>query len=158
FKVDMRLVNDKIKQCHSIENDVSIMEATEEYAGDAKFVSDRCKLSIENKTITDRFLLDSVKTTSIDSLQICGLEERGLYASTELKHYKVDNAIKNIKKYIDLVVDLLCFRDECIFTSNKYEKHLIREKKDEDQVTMALAATEDAVIRRLGSTISGSWL
>lgn len=67
FKVDMRIINDKIKQRHNIENEVSIMEAAEEYAGDAKLVFYRCKLSIESKTIIDRFSLDSVKTTSIDS-------------------------------------------------------------------------------------------
>ncbi|RCH83844.1 hypothetical protein CU097_004818 [Rhizopus azygosporus] len=51
FKVDMRIINDKIKQRHNIENEVSIMEAAEEYAGDAKLV----------------FYRYSVKTTSIDS-------------------------------------------------------------------------------------------
>ncbi|GAA5816146.1 hypothetical protein MFLAVUS_009672 [Mucor flavus] len=99
LKVDMRILNDKTKQRYNFESDISVMEASEEYPGDAKFISDRCKLSIENKTIIDRFLVDGIKITSVDSLQISGLEvffinacleEPGLYVTTELNRYKVD--------------------------------------------------------------------
>lgn len=62
------------------------------------------------------------------------LEERELYVTTEFKRYKVDNTIQNIKKYMDLTVDLLYFRDECIFTSNMYDKHLIREKSKKKKI------------------------
>ncbi|GAA5816239.1 hypothetical protein MFLAVUS_009765 [Mucor flavus] len=137
LKVDMRILNDKTKQRYNVESDISVMKASDEYPGDAKFISDRCKLSIENKTTIDRFLLDSVKIKSVESLQISGLEvffintcleEPGLYVTTELNHYKVDKAVKNFGKYMNLAIDFLCFRDECVSISNNYDEHLITAK------------------------------
>lgn len=74
FKVDLRILHDKIKQRCNTENDVTIVEAAEEDLGNAKFVSDRSKLSVESKTIIDRYLMDGVNITSVDSLQISGLQ------------------------------------------------------------------------------------
>ncbi|KAI8885708.1 hypothetical protein K501DRAFT_270474 [Backusella circina FSU 941] len=48
FKIDLRSINDKIKQRYNIKHDMAVKE---EDAGDSKFVSDRCKISIENKGI-----------------------------------------------------------------------------------------------------------
>ncbi|KAI8334460.1 hypothetical protein BD560DRAFT_316863, partial [Blakeslea trispora] len=50
--------------------------AAAEDTGDAKFISDRFKLSIENKVIIDNYLLDGVLLSSVNSLQVSGL---GIY-------------------------------------------------------------------------------
>lgn len=133
FKVDMRILHDKIKQRYNTENDIAIMEASEEGHGNAKFVNDRVKLSIESKTIIDRYLMDGVDITSVDSLQISGLqvfflntsfEEHGLYVTTQFHHQSITKTLKDLAKYMDLAVELLRFRDNCIITSNAYENHL----------------------------------
>ncbi|KAG0822499.1 hypothetical protein G6F18_011751 [Rhizopus arrhizus] len=133
FKVDMRILHDKIKQRYNTENDIAIMEASEEGHGNAKFVNDRVKLSIESKTIIDRYLMDGVDITSVDSLQISGLqvfflntsfEEHGLYVTTQFHHQSITKTLKDLAKYMDLAVELLHFRDNCIITSNAYENHL----------------------------------
>jgi hypothetical protein len=41
FMVDLRVINDELKQRHNIEHDVSVLEAVGEDAGDAKFILDR---------------------------------------------------------------------------------------------------------------------
>ncbi|KAI8051705.1 hypothetical protein BDF21DRAFT_441288 [Thamnidium elegans] len=138
LKVDRRILNDKINQRYNIENDISVM--------DVKFVSDRCKLSIENKTIIDKFLLDGVKITSIDSLQIPGLDFFFFLLTLVLqnsKKYKIDNTMKNIEKYMDLATNLLCFRDECVFTSNN--KRPIDDLRD-DELTVKQESIRDTWI------------
>ncbi|KAG1046726.1 hypothetical protein G6F43_010801 [Rhizopus delemar] len=140
FKVDLRILHDKIKQRYNTENDVAIMEAAVEGSGNAKFVSDRFKLSIENKMIIDRYLMDGVDITSVDSLQISGLQvfflntslkEQGLYVTTQFHYQSITKSLKDLAKYMDLAVGFLHFRDNCIITSNTYENHLtcLQDKK-----------------------------
>ncbi|KAG1171889.1 hypothetical protein G6F36_011683 [Rhizopus arrhizus] len=79
-----------MKQRYNAERDVAVLEAAEEDAGNAKFVFDRFKISIENKAIIDNYLLDGALLNSVNSLQVSGLgiyflntilEEPGLYPS-----------------------------------------------------------------------------
>lgn len=137
FKVDLRILHDKIQQRYNTENGIAVMEAAEEDPGNAKFVADRCKLSIENKMIIDRYLMDGVCINSVDSLQICGLQvfmvntslkKHGLYITTKFNDHGITKSLKNIAQYMDLAVELLCFRDNCIITSNKYDNHLIHQQ------------------------------
>lgn len=134
FKVDLRILHYKIQQRYNTENDIAVMEAAEEEPGNAKFVADRCKLSIENKIIIDIYLIDDVCISSVNSLQICGLqafmvntylEEHGLYITTKFNDHSITKLLKNFVQYMDLAVKLLCFRDNCIITSNKYGNYSI---------------------------------
>ncbi|RCH91528.1 hypothetical protein CU097_010378 [Rhizopus azygosporus] len=70
FKVDLRVLNDKLKQRYNTEYDRTIMEAAENGPGNTKFISNRCKLSIKNKVVIDKYLMDGVNIISIDPLQI----------------------------------------------------------------------------------------
>ncbi|CAO3615240.1 unnamed protein product [Mucor hiemalis] len=126
LKVDMSALNDRINQRYNIENDVSVMEAAEEAHGEAKFVSDRCKLSIKNNSI-EKLLLNGVKIPSIESLQISGLEslfgntcleKRGPYVTTEIIRQGIDSTMNILKKYTNLSINLL----QC----NKLDGHLIK--------------------------------
>ncbi|EIE80406.1 hypothetical protein RO3G_05111 [Rhizopus delemar RA 99-880] len=65
-----------MKQRYNAERDVAVLEAAEEDAGNAKFVFDRFKISIENKAIIDNYLLDGALLNSVNSLQVSGL---GIY-------------------------------------------------------------------------------
>ncbi|KAG1445857.1 hypothetical protein G6F55_011784 [Rhizopus delemar] len=73
LKVDLRVANDKMKQRYNAEHDVAVLEAAEENAGNAKFIFDRFKISIENKVIIDNYLLDGALLSSVNSLQVSGL-------------------------------------------------------------------------------------
>lgn len=124
------------------------------------------KLSIENKTIVDRYLLDGVMIKSMDSLQISGLEafivntsleEPGLYVTTELGNYKVDNTIKNLKKYMNLAIDLLCFREECVSVSNRYDEHLITEKSKKKSNKRPANSIIDDELSMKQESIRGTW-
>ncbi|KAI8077081.1 hypothetical protein BDF21DRAFT_439179 [Thamnidium elegans] len=98
FKVDPRIVNDKIYKRYNTGNDIAVAEVVEHDSGDAKFIGDRVKVSIENKT-------------------------SGLYVSTEFCHYSITNSLSNFSTYVDLAIQLLCFRDACISNSNLYDNH-----------------------------------
>ncbi|KAI9258711.1 hypothetical protein EDC94DRAFT_641369 [Helicostylum pulchrum] len=166
LKVDLRIINDNMVQRYNTENDVSVMEAAEECPSDAKFISDRFKLSIENKTIIDRFLLNGVKIYSVDSLQISGLEiffvntylaENGLYVTNEFKRFKVDNNIKNIENFINLASSLLCFRDECVSISNRYNEHLIKVKNENKSSKRPVNEVDDDELTLKQESIRGTW-
>lgn len=73
LKVDLRVINDKIKQRYNVEHDVAVMEAAEEDAGDSKFIFDRCKLPIESKGIFNKYLLDGAPVNYMSLVQVSGL-------------------------------------------------------------------------------------
>ncbi|KAI8891250.1 hypothetical protein K501DRAFT_265116 [Backusella circina FSU 941] len=102
----------------------SSKETAEEDSGEAKFILDRCKLSIKNKSIIDKHLLDGVSTTSVDSLRVSGLqlhfintslEQPGLYVTAEMYNRAISKSLTSSESYIDLALHLLCFRDSCIY-------------------------------------------
>lgn len=74
FKVHLLIINSIIIQRYNTENDIAVAGVAEEDSGDAWFVSIRYKISIENKVIIDRYLLDGIKIISVDALQISGLQ------------------------------------------------------------------------------------
>lgn len=167
LKVDMRVLNDKIIQRHNVENDISVMEAAEEAPGEAKFVLDRCKLSIENKTIIDRFLLNGVKILSINSLQISGLEvffvntsleKRGLYVTTKTSKHGIDNSLKNLKRYMDLAINLLYFRDECVAVANKLDDHLTSARSKKKSSKRPATEIQDDELTVKQKSIRGTWI
>jgi hypothetical protein len=51
LKVDMCIINDKIKQGYNTENEIATMKGSAEDPNDTKFISDRVKVSIENTVI-----------------------------------------------------------------------------------------------------------
>lgn len=139
FRVDMRIISDRIRQRYNLESDVGVMEASEEDANDSKYTADRVKVSIEIKTIIDKFLVDGVNISSVDALQICGLqifflntflEKGGVYITTE--HYKqhITKSLNNVKSYVDLALQLLCFRDKCIQINNKYDDKRVEQQSN----------------------------
>lgn len=73
LKVDLRVINDKIKQRYNVEHDVAVMEAAEEDAGDSKFIFDRCKLSIGSKGTFNKYLLDGAPINYMSLVQVSGL-------------------------------------------------------------------------------------
>jgi hypothetical protein len=112
--------------------------------------------------------MNEVEASSIGSLQISGLgilfinaclEESGLYVTTEFKRHKVNNTtITNLKKYMDLAIDLLCFRDQCIDTSNNYDEHVISErdrKKSSSKRTIDDIQDDELSIKQ--ESIRGTW-
>ncbi|CAO3615244.1 unnamed protein product [Mucor hiemalis] len=167
LKVDMRVLNDKINQRYNVENDVSVMEASEEAPGEAKFVSDRCKLSIENKTIIDRLLLNGVNISSIESLQISGLEiffvntcleKRGLYETTETSRHGIDNTLNNLKKYLTLAINLLHFRDDCVAAANTLDEHLIEARSKKKFIKRPATEIQDDELTIKQESIRGTWI
>ncbi|KAL4207380.1 hypothetical protein CU097_005653 [Rhizopus azygosporus] len=107
FKVDLRILNDKLEQRYNTEYDIAIMKAAEEDPGNTKFISDRCKLSIKNKVIIDKYLMDGVNIISIDSLQNSGLqaffvntslEERGPYITMQFHNHSISKSLKDFIK------------------------------------------------------------
>lgn len=163
----MRILNDKMNQHYNVEHDVSVMEAAEEAPGDAKFVSDRCKLSIENKTIIDIFLLNGVRITSIGSLQISGLEaffvntcleKRGLYVTTETSRHGIGNTLNNLNKCKDLAINLLNFRDECVSVANKLDQYLIMARSEKNSNKRPATEIQDDGLTIKQESIRGTWI
>lgn len=133
LKVDMRILHDRRRQGFDVETNVGAMEAAEEDPGDAKYLSDRCKVLVESKAMIDKFLLDGCLIDTVDSLQICGLEvyfgsislaARGLYVGTQFYNGTISNSLNDLTTHLDLAFNLLCFRDQCISIMNQYEDHL----------------------------------
>ncbi|KAG2200169.1 hypothetical protein INT47_012450, partial [Mucor saturninus] len=98
FKIDLRIINDEMKQRYNTEHDVAVLETAAEDASNAKFNLDRYKVSLENKVIIENYLLDSTLLTSVNSLQVSGLgihflnttfEELGFYVTKELYLSKI---------------------------------------------------------------------
>jgi hypothetical protein len=174
FKIDLRIIDDKLKQRYNTENDIAVMEAAEEDAGNAKFIFDRCKLSIENKMIIDKYLMNGVAISSVDSLQISGLqvffvntclEEPGLYVTKELHlyvtkelhHHSITESLKNLVTYMDLAVRLLCFRDNCITKSNTYDEHLINEQDKKRSNKRSVDELQNEELTAKQESIRGTW-
>ncbi|EIE85663.1 hypothetical protein RO3G_10373 [Rhizopus delemar RA 99-880] len=130
FKVDLRILHDKIKQRYNTENDVAIMEAAVEGSGNAKFVSDRFKLSIE---------------------------KQGLYITTQFHYQSITKSLKDLAKYMDLAVGFLHFRDNCIITSNAYENHLtcLQDKKRSGK--RSVDNLQDDKLTSKQEAIRGTW-
>ncbi|KAI8382327.1 hypothetical protein BD560DRAFT_487190 [Blakeslea trispora] len=112
LKVDLRVINDKMKQRYNIEHDIAVLEAAAEDAG--------------NATIIDNYLLDGALLCSVNSLQVSGLdiyilnttlEEPGLYVTKELYCRTISKSLASLASYLDLALQLLCFRDDCVSKS-----------------------------------------
>jgi hypothetical protein len=166
FKVDLRIINDKIIQRYNTENDIAVAEVAEEDSGDAKFVSDRYKISIENKVIIDRYLLDGVKIISVDALQISGLQvfflntslkEPGLYVSTELCDYSITKSLSNFARYVDLAIQLLCFRDACVSNSNLYDNHSSQKQDEKRSGKRSADSMQYDELTTMQEWIRGTW-
>lgn len=99
FKVDMRILHDRISQRYNVESEVGVVETAEEDPEDDKLNSDRCKVLIENKAVVDKFPMEDCFADNVDSLQICGLDQ-GLYVGTQLYHAANDNSLNNFGKYM----------------------------------------------------------
>ncbi|KAG2230781.1 hypothetical protein INT48_006803 [Thamnidium elegans] len=137
LNVDLRVLNDKMKQRYNVEHDIAVLEAAEGDPGNTKFIFDRFKISIENKVIIDNYLLDGALLSSVNSLQVSGLgihflnttlEEPGLYVTKELNYHTVSKSLASLPLYLDLALHLLCFRDDCASKSNTYNEHLVNQK------------------------------
>lgn len=166
MKVDLRILHDRIRQGYNVETDLRVFEAAEEDPGDVKYVSDRCKVMIESKAIIDKVVLDECLIDSVDSLQVCGLEihfsnttlaEPGLYIGTQLYTSTIDKSLSNIRRYFDLALHLLCFRDQCVTIANQYEDHLIdsRSKKISTKITIHDLPKDDLIMKQ--NCIRRSW-
>lgn len=130
-------INDKIIQRYNIEHDLAVLEAAAKDSGSAKFMNDRIKISIENKVIIDNYLMDSVLVDSVNSLQVYGLsvhllnttlEEPGLYVTKELCNHTISKSLSSIKSYLNLALELLCFRDYCTSKSKAKNEHLVKQE------------------------------
>lgn len=166
MKVDLRILHDRIRQHHNVETDVGVMEAANEQSGDAKYIGDRYKILIESKAVIDRFVLDGCLIDIVDSLQICGLEvyfgnitfaEPGFYIGTQFYHATINNSLSNITKYLGLTFHLLCFRNQCVSVTNKYENHLTtaRLKRSSAKRIISELPKYDLIIKQ--ESICGSW-
>lgn len=119
LKVDLRVINDKLVQKTNQETEVCITEASKEHPSELKFHADRCKIQVENKVVIDNYIQSGCNIDSVDSIQICGLElfivnltlkVPGLYVGNEIYHVTVNKSLSNLSKYLDLALQLLCFR------------------------------------------------
>ncbi|KAL0138629.1 hypothetical protein V8B55DRAFT_1564823 [Mucor lusitanicus] len=117
LKVDMRILHDRRRQGFDVETNVGAMEAAEEDPGDAKYLSDRCKVLVESKAMIDKFLLDGCLIDTVDSLQFVyfgsiSLAARGLYVGTQFYNGTISNSLNDLTTHLDLAFNLLCFRDQ----------------------------------------------
>ncbi|OBZ91643.1 hypothetical protein A0J61_00313 [Choanephora cucurbitarum] len=112
-----------MKQRYNTEHDVAVLEAAAEDAGNPKFIFDRVKISIENKVIIDNHLLDGSLLSSVNYLQVSGLEvhflnttlqEPGLYITKELYCHNISKSLASLTLYLDLASQLLCFWNDCV--------------------------------------------
>ncbi|KAI7892251.1 uncharacterized protein EV154DRAFT_550831 [Mucor mucedo] len=166
LKVDLRIIHESIKQRYNVENEVGVAEAAEENPGKVKFHSDRCKVLIESKAIVDRFILDGCNIDNVDSLQICGMEiyfiklelrDHGLYTGTQHYHSVVDASLNSLDKYMDLAMNLLCFRDRCIQIHNIYENHLASCRGQQKSAKRSAPRPIDDDISSKQTWIRGTW-
>lgn len=167
FKVDMRILHDRISQHHNVESEVEVVEAAEEDPEDIKFNSDRCKVLIENKAIVDRYLMEGCFVDNVDSLQICGLkvfffinlalQHQGLYVGTQFYHAAIDSSLNNLGKYMDLSINLLCFGDNCLTISNKYESHIISVWSKKKSTRRRIQEQSDDELSTKQNWIRDSW-
>ncbi|KAI9260411.1 hypothetical protein EDC94DRAFT_562851 [Helicostylum pulchrum] len=120
LKIDLRILNDRIRRGQSVETDIGVMESPW-----------KSGLVI---AMIDKLLLDGCLIDSVDALQICELEIHfvnlslevppGAYIGTQFHSGGTGNSVNNMLQYSDSVFHLLCFRDQCISVINQYEHHL----------------------------------
>ncbi|KAI7894045.1 uncharacterized protein EV154DRAFT_560811 [Mucor mucedo] len=156
FKIDLRIINDEMKQRYNTEHDVAVLETAAEDASNAKFNLDRYKISIENKVILENYLLDSTLLNSVNSLQVSDLrinflnttlKEPGFYlpdvkddrsrtvaiAAATVVYPTVVAVLRVTTTVRDITINYqtmqpLCFRDDYILKSNTYNEHLVDQK------------------------------
>lgn len=118
LKVDLRVLDDEVVQRYSQETEVAVAKFAKSSPGCAKFTSDRSKLQIEAKVVIDNHIRNDTNITSVDSLQICGLEvfitnskleAPGLYVGNEIYHLQIDASLSRFGEYLGLIAHLLCF-------------------------------------------------
>ncbi|EPB85752.1 hypothetical protein HMPREF1544_07421, partial [Mucor circinelloides 1006PhL] len=118
LKVDLKVLDDEVVQRYSQETEVAVAKFAKSSPGCAKFTSDRSKLQIEAKVVIDNHIRNDTNITSVDSLQICGLEvfitnskleAPGLYVGNEIYHLQIDASLSRFGEYLGLIAHLLCF-------------------------------------------------
>ncbi|CAO3659272.1 unnamed protein product [Rhizopus stolonifer] len=151
-----------VKKSVNLETDVGVMEGAEEQSGDAKYISDRCKVLVESKVMIDKFPLDECLIGSIDSLQICGLEIYFVNISltvpgTQFYRGSIGNSLSDIIHYLDLAIHLLCLRNQYVSVMNQYEDYLSnsRSRNSSAKRSYGQLPKEDFVVKQ--ECVRGLW-
>jgi hypothetical protein len=110
--------------------------------------------------------MGGVEICSVDSLQVCALqvfflntflEEDGVYITIETHKHSITKSLKSIGNYMDLAFELLCFRDQCITTSNAYDSHLINEQDNKRTRKRSADHVQDSKLTIKQESIRGTW-
>lgn len=123
LEIDLRVLIDKSIQKTNIETDVSSGKFSKYDPESLKQQSDRCKLMVEAKSITNNLMSSGLQSCTIPTLQFCGTElillvnslvAPGLYVGNEICSFSLINTFENLKIIPHLAKSLLKFKNQCI--------------------------------------------
>lgn len=106
LEIDLRVLIDKSIQKTNIETDVSSGKFSKYDPESLKQQSDRCKLMVEAKSITNNLMSSGLQSCTIPTLQFCGTElillvnslvAPGLYVGNEICSFSLINTFENLK-------------------------------------------------------------
>ncbi|CAO0801785.1 unnamed protein product [Mucor circinelloides] len=167
LKVDLRVLDDEVVQRYSQETEVAVAKFAKSSPGCAKFTSDRSKLQIEAKVVIDNHIRNDTNITSVDSLQICGLEvfitnskleAPGLYVGNEIYHLQIDASLSRFGEYLGLIAHLLCFMDNTIQLQHKANRCRLNKQLHKNSAKPTTAKMMNSNLAFLKSFTRGAWL
>ncbi|KAL7326746.1 hypothetical protein PS15p_209036 [Mucor circinelloides] len=167
LKVDLRVLDDEVIQRYNQETEVAVAEFAKSLPGYAKFTSDRSKLQIEAKVVIDNHIRNDTNITSVESLQICGLEvfitnlkleSPGLYVGNEIYHHQIDASLFRFGEYLGLIAHLLCFRDNTIQLQNKTNRCRLNKQLQKNSAKSTTAKMNSSLVLLKSFTRGGTWL